>query len=82
MWKHTPVIAGNVGGLRIQIQNGENGFLVSSTEEAAGLLIQLFGDSSQRKAMGERAHETVREHFLLPREAADHLQLYADVLGV
>ena len=35
MWKGTPVIGGNVGGIRYQIENGENGFLVSSVEEAA-----------------------------------------------
>ena len=35
MWKRTPVIGGNVGGIRYQIEAGVNGFLVSSVEEAA-----------------------------------------------
>ena len=35
MWKATPVIGGNVGGIRYQIDDGVNGFLVSSVEEAA-----------------------------------------------
>src|SRR5437773_4762804 len=32
MWKGTPVIGGNVGGIRYQIENGVNGYLVSSVE--------------------------------------------------
>ncbi len=32
MWKKTPVIGGNVGGIRYQIENGVNGFLVSTIE--------------------------------------------------
>ena len=35
MWKGTPVIGGNAGGIRYQIEDGVNGFLVSSVEEAA-----------------------------------------------
>src|SRR4030065_1092509 len=35
MWKGTPVIGGNVGGIRYQIEDGVNGFLVSSIEEGA-----------------------------------------------
>ena len=35
MWKGTPVIGGNTGGIRYQIEDGENGFLVSSIDEAA-----------------------------------------------
>ena len=33
MWKGTPVIGGNVGGIKSQIEDGENGFLVDSVEE-------------------------------------------------
>jgi trehalose synthase len=35
MWKGTPVIGGNVGGIRYQIKDGINGFLVSSVEKTA-----------------------------------------------
>jgi trehalose synthase len=35
MWKGTPVIGGNVGGIRYQIEDGINGFLVSTIEETA-----------------------------------------------
>ena len=35
MWKGTPVIGGKVGGIRHQIEDGVNGFLVESVEQAA-----------------------------------------------
>ena len=35
MWKRQPVIGGNVGGIRVQIDDGVNGFLVDSFEECA-----------------------------------------------
>jgi trehalose synthase len=39
MWKGTPVIGGNVGGIRSQIEDGVNGFLVSSVEDAAHRIV-------------------------------------------
>src|SRR4030095_14290244 len=32
MWKGAAVIGGNVGGIRLQIQDGENGFLVDTVD--------------------------------------------------
>jgi trehalose synthase len=77
MWKGTPVIGGNVGGIRYQIQDGLNGFLVSSTEEAAHRIVQLIQDRELRKEMGKKARESVRQRFLLTR----YLEQYLDLLG-
>jgi trehalose synthase len=76
MWKGTPVIGGNVGGIRYQIRDGENGFLVSSIEEAAKRIIQLVKDERLRQAMGEKARETVRKKFLLTRYLEQYLDLF------
>ena len=35
MRKGNPVIGGNVGGIKLQIQDGKNGFLVNSPGQAA-----------------------------------------------
>jgi trehalose synthase len=77
MWKETPVIGGNVGGIRYQIEDGVNGFLVSSTEEAAHRIVQLIQDRELRKEMGRKAKESVRQRFLLTR----YLEQYLDLLG-
>ena len=76
MWKGTPVIGGNVGGIRRQIQDGVNGFLVSSIEEAADRIVLLVKDKELRAGMGHKARETVREQFLLTRYLEQYLDLF------
>lgn len=75
MWKGTPVIGGNVGGIPHQIEDGENGFLVSSVEETADRMVQLLKDPDLRQKMGDKAKDTVRERFLMIRLLEDHLDL-------
>ena len=77
MWKGTPVIGGNVGGLRCQIRNGVNGFLVSSAEEAAKRMVQLLKDKKLRKRLGKKARETVKKGFLLTRYLEQYLDLFS-----
>jgi len=78
MWKGTPVIGGNVGGIRYQIEDGVNGFLVSSIEQAATRIVQLLKDKKLRDQMGEKARDSVREKFLLPRYVEQYLDLFAE----
>lgn len=77
MWKGTPVIGGNVGGIRHQIQDGENGFLVNSVEEAADRIVLLAQNEGLRNEIGQKGRETVREKFLMTRL----LENYLDLLG-
>ncbi len=77
MWKETPVIGGRVGGITKQIQDGENGFLVSSVDEAAARLVQLLKDEELRETMGKKARESVRENFLLTRYMEQYLDLFS-----
>lgn len=76
MWKRTPVIGGRVGGIRYQIEDGVNGYLVSSEEEAAARIVHLLKNEKLREEMGERARETVRRNFLLTRYLEQHVDLY------
>jgi trehalose synthase len=70
------VIGGNVGGIPNQIEDGVNGFLVSSVNEAAQRLVQLLKDQKLREQMGKRAHATVAERFLLTRCLEQYLDLF------
>ncbi len=76
MWKGTPVIGGNVGGIRDQIEDGVNGFLVSSIEDAADRIVKLIRNDELKKQMGEKARETVRRNFLLTRYLEQYLDLF------
>jgi trehalose synthase len=75
MWKGTPVIGGNVGGIRHQIRDGENGFLVATVEQAAERIVQLVEDAKLRKTLGDNACETVRQQFLMTRLMEEWLDL-------
>jgi trehalose synthase len=76
MWKGTPVIGGNVGGIRHQITDGESGFLVNSIDEAAARIVTLLQDTELRRRMGESGREAVRRNFLLSRLAEDWIDLF------
>jgi trehalose synthase len=76
MWKGTPTIGGNVGGIRYQIQNGVNGFLVDSVQQAAERIVQVLSEPGLRERVGQAARETVRRNFLLSRALEQHLDLF------
>jgi trehalose synthase len=78
MWKGAAVIGGNVGGIRRQIKDGENGFLVNTVDEAAARIVQLIQDASLRQRLGSRAREAVRQNFLLSRLVEDWLDLLTE----
>jgi len=81
MWKQKPVIGGNVGGIKLQIKNGQNGFLVSSPEQTAERIIKLIRDPQLAKRMGKRAKTTVQKKFLTPRLVRDYLKLFQKVIS-
>jgi trehalose synthase len=76
MWKGTAVVGGNAGGIRYQIRDGHNGFLVSSLEETAARIVQLIRNEELRRTMGKAAKETVRKQFLMTRYLEDYLDLF------
>lgn len=77
MWKGAAVIGGNCGGIRHQIEDGVNGFLVSSVQQAAERLVTLLRDADLRHRLGSAAHASVAGRFLMPRLAEQYLDLYS-----
>lgn len=80
MWKRKPVIGGRVGGIKLQIENGKNGFLVSTPEEAAKKIVRLIKNPELSKRLGEAGHQTVKEKFLMPRLLRDYLKLFKELV--
>ncbi len=78
MWKGKAVIGGNVGGIRLQIEDGRSGYLVNSATEAGERMAQLLADPDLREAMGRNARQRVRERFLLPRLMYDYMRVTQD----
>ena len=81
MWKKAPVIGGKTGGIVEQIEDGVNGFLVTTVAETADRVIQLLEDDSLARRIGAKGKETVRKKFLLPRLLRDHLRVYVELLN-
>ena len=63
------------GGVAHQIEDGVNGFLVDSVEEAADRIVTLLRDRSLASRLGQNAKESVRARFLMTRLMEDWLDL-------
>ncbi|TYT61279.1 glycosyltransferase [Natrialba swarupiae] len=77
LWKRTPVVGSNVGGIPLQIVDGETGYLVDP-DDATGAgerVVDLLEDDDRRTKFGENAREHVRERFLLPRQLEELLDV-------
>jgi trehalose synthase len=81
LWKTRPTVAGRVGGIVAQIQNGETGWLVDSAEECAEACIEILRDPQEARQRALRGKEYVRRHFLTPRLLRDWLALFNQLLG-
>ena len=79
MWKGKSVVARPVGGITLQIRDGNTGFLVNEEEEAVKRILYLIRNPDKRDIVGKRAKRYVKEHFLLPVRIVDYL-LSADFI--
>lgn len=83
MWKARPVAASRIGGIQDQIENGQSGVLLDVPSDLApfgAAVCGLLNDPPAASAMGVRARERVREHFLGPRSLLDYLKLLSSLL--
>lgn len=76
LWKETPVIGGNVGGIQLQIKNGVNGFLVNSIDETADKILYLLNNPKEAKEMGIKGKELVKNNFLITKHLENYLKLF------
>jgi trehalose synthase len=81
MWKGTPVIGGNVGGIRLQIEDGLSGYLVDSVDTCAARMVELCQNDDLNEFMAEAGRQRVRERFLALREIEDLIAMIAATVG-
>ena len=75
LWKGRPTVAGNVGGIPLQIEDGVSGYLVDSPEACAQRCIEILARSRARQGLGKAGKERARQRFLSPRLLRDWLEL-------
>jgi trehalose synthase len=76
MWKQKIVIGGSVGGIKMQIKDAQNGFLVNSPKQAAEKIIQAIKNPDLARRIGKEARKTVSKKFLIPRLLRDYLKSF------
>ncbi|MBN2130277.1 MAG: glycosyltransferase [Sedimentisphaerales bacterium] len=82
LWKGTPVVASNVGGIPAQIEDGKDGFLLEP-EDLPGFadrIVHLLKNPKEGEEIGRQARETVRKKFLITRLLSDYLDMLNSIM--
>lgn len=77
-----PVVAYNVGGVSVQIEDGVNGFLVPPGDVGAfaDRIIYLLSNKALRRRMGLAARRTAEEKFNVKIAVRKYLSVFKDVM--
>lgn len=83
LWKSTPVVASNVGGIPLQIVDGESGYLLGphDIEGFAERIVYILNNPDHAKEIGQKAREKVRNEFLITRLLSDYLDMLNAVIN-
>ncbi len=76
LWKERPVIAGDVGGIPLQVIDGVTGYLVHSIEGTAFRIRQLLQNPALAEQMGKAGKEHIRRNFLITGHIKHYLSLW------
>ncbi|HBI27156.1 MAG TPA: glycosyl transferase family 1, partial [Peptococcaceae bacterium] len=79
LWKGIPVVGGNVGGIRAQIDDNSNGYLVDTVEECAERVLTLLRNPAMAEEMGLVGREKVRQNFLITTNMLNYLKLFDEL---
>ena len=79
LWKARPMVAGNVGGIPLQVHDGETGYLVASAEQCADRVATVLRDPELGRELARAGKEHVRKNFLTPRLLRDWLRIFKDL---
>jgi len=83
LWKATPVVASRIGGIPLQIDDGQSGYLMEphDLDGFAERIVHLLTHPDQAAEIGQQAREKVRREFLITRLLSDYLFMLTSVLN-
>lgn len=79
LWKEVPVIATNVGGIRLQVQDNSTGLIVNDPHNARELgerLLYLLTHKRERMRLARRGWLHAEEHYLMPALIKRYLDIF------
>jgi trehalose synthase len=76
LWKYTPVLGTNVGGIPLQIKDSETGFIIKDKKDGVKKALSLLKDDKLRIRLGKAGHEHVKKNFLITRHLKDYIDLF------
>jgi trehalose synthase len=79
LWKSRPVVASRVGGIPLQITDGETGYLVEGVDETVERVLEILQDPDEAEEIGMRGHEAVRRTFLTTANLINYLKLFNEL---
>ena len=80
LWKETPVVAGNAGGIPLQMTGELSEYLVDTVEECAEKIVYLLENPEVGQRLGKEGKEIVRQNFLMTRLVRDELRLVKSLI--
>ncbi|MBN2020778.1 MAG: glycosyltransferase [Sedimentisphaerales bacterium] len=82
LWKGTPVVASNVGGIPLQVEDDKTGFLLEPDDNKgfADRLVYLLKHQREADRLGRNGKEHVRRNFLITRLLSDYLDMLNEIL--
>jgi trehalose synthase len=82
-WKGRPVIAGDAGGMPLQIADGETGLLVDPADPDAFALAagRLLDDPALRRRIGAAGRADCAARFLIDRQLREYLDAFAPAVA-
>ena len=77
LWKKTPVLGTDVGGIPLQVKDGKTGYIIKNRQDGIKKGLKILRDHSLRKKLGEQGREHVRKNFLITRHLQDYIDLFS-----
>jgi trehalose synthase len=82
LYKGTPVVASNVGGIPLQVIDGLSGFLhePNDIQGFSESIVKLVKDEKLRNSLGKNGQKNVKKKFLITRLVSDWIDLFTKYL--
>ncbi|MBN2111807.1 glycosyltransferase [Candidatus Woesearchaeota archaeon] len=76
LWKNTPVLGTDVGGIPLQIKNNKTGFIIRNRKDGVKKALMILENEKMRERLGRAGHEHVKKNFLITSHLYNYINLF------